>query len=361
MCFMSCNIKVNKIDNKGLKDFIRLSKIEYDNTNPVTDYEQMVWKHLDTAHGPSTAINLNCKDETVGRVLLQPRKVRVGKKEVNIAFATDSLVHPEFRRPISNFFSIMKEIKNVHDFSLVLHTSNENTEALYHDVLKFRCPISLSSYGVPINLITTLKKVLGFDSVIFNFINNPYRLSLKLLYSLSNKFTNLTITNAAPEDSIFNEACINNTETEGFQILRDSFFLDWRFKKSPLWKANIFYVYSNGGYIGYFVIREVEIDNFMFTSIMDFSFNSKISWVELFHIRMYVINNAIINCSDAVFTLLNKEAKLTKRFIGFPLIIIPDKYLPHKTPFFAHINNGDVFSLDELRTLNISLADLDYF
>ena len=100
------------------------------------------------------------------------RKIRVGEKEVNIAFATDSLVHPEFRRPISNFFSIMKEIKNVHDFSLVLHTSNENTEALYHDVLKFRCPISLSSYGVPINLITTLKKVLGFDSVIFNFIKH---------------------------------------------------------------------------------------------------------------------------------------------------------------------------------------------
>jgi len=359
---MNCNIKVNKIDHEGLKSFVGLSKSEYDSTNAVTDYDQMAWKHLDTAHGPSTAINLNCKDVTVGRVLLQPRKIRVGEKEVNIAFATDSLVLLEFRRPLSNFFSIMKEIKHIHDFSLVLHTSNENTEAIYRNVLKFKCPISLSGYGVPVNLRAIFKKVVGFDSAIFEIINLPYRwLINSACFFTATYMSALVLTSDQPDENVLDHHISNHKFSGDLQIIRSLAFLKWRFNGSPHWKANVLHIYSKRNYVGYLAIREVELDGLKFTIIMDFSVNADLSWFDVLFIRFSVIKIAINNRSDAVFTLLNNRADMVKKFTGIPFFKVPDRLLPHKTPFFVHINDESIFSIDTLKKLHITLADLDYF
>ena len=358
---MNCNIKVDKIDDEGLKCFVRLSKSEYDNTNSVTDYEQMAWKHLDTAHGPSTSINLNCEDETVGRVLLQPRKVSIGEKEFNIAFATDSLVLLEFRRPISNFFSIMKEIKNVHDFALVLHTSNENTEALYRNVLKFKCPISLSGYGVPINLRAIFKKLLGSDWAIFEIINLPYQWFIFSLCFIAKFLSTLVITSDQPDERVLDNHIKNNKVLGDIQIVRSQAFLNWRFNGSLHWKANVLHIYDERHYVGYVVLREVELDGLKFTIIMDVSLNADLSWFNVLLIRFNVIKMGINNKSDVVFTLLNHRADMVKKFAGIPFFKVPDQLLPHKTPFFVHINDETIFSIDTLKNLHITLADLDYF
>ena len=358
---MNCNIEVNKIDEEGLKCFVRLSKIEYDNVNAVTDYDQMAWKHLDTVHGPSIAINLNCKDVNVGRVLLQPRKVRMGEKEVAIAFATDSLVHPEFRRPLSNFFSMMKEIKNVHDFALVLHTSNENTEALYRNVLKFKCPISLSGYGVPINLRTILKKFVGFDSALFDIINLPYQWFIISICLAVKSLSALVVTFDQPDETVLDNHINSNKVLGDIQIVRSQSFLNWRFNGSTHWKANVLHIYAKDHYVGYVALREVELDGLKFTTIMDVSLNSDLSWFNVLLVRFNIMKMGISNKSDVVFTLLNHRADMAKKFTGIPFFKVPDRLLPHKTPFFVHINDESIFAIDTLKKLHITLADLDYF
>lgn len=355
-----CKISVEQIDLKGISSFVRLSGVEYDQNSPVTNLDQMKWKHLNTVYGASTAINLRSERDLVGRVLLQPRILYVDGEKISVAFATDSLVHQDFRRPFSNFFSIINEIAKVNDFSLVLHTSNENTEGIYHNILKLKCPISLSGYGLPVSLSKITEKILGFNALIFQSINIPYRFILNMLHGLMSFYSKLIILpdiagSQVNVDFFSDEDVLNN-----FELVRDEKYIKWRYKETPLCKADVFHLYRNGDYIGYMVLRNIELENLKFTALMDFSL-SKISVIDMMYIRMYIIKKAMERKNDAVFMLFNKEAIEAKKFLGFPFFLIPDKYLPHKTPLFAHLNNPQKVSADKLSGLHVTLGDLDYF
>jgi len=58
---------------------------------------------------------------------------------------------------------------------------------------------------------------------------------------------------------------------------------------------------------------------------------------------------------------LNPLSISSKRFIGFPWIKIPEKYLPHKTPIFIHIKDAAMVNMENLSNIHVTLADLDYF
>ncbi len=357
----TCTIKIDKINPKGVDDFLRLSRIEYGNKNAVTDADHINWKHLNTANGASTAINLYCNGEVVGRVLLQPSSIYIDGKKIPIAFATDSLVHPEFRRPLSNFFSIMKEIKKITEFAIVLHTSNENTEEIYRNILKFKNPIMLSSYGFPVDLRHLSKKFLYFGAPVCQLINLPFRWILAALHFLSGISSRLRITTNAPDSQVFNDLLLENAGSNNIGIPRNTRFLDWRFTNTPLWKAKILHIYRESDYMGYVVLRNIELEGLKFTAVMDFSLIKNISKKQMLFIRTYIIKQAIIYGDDAVYTLLNNDAKEAKKFLGFPFLPIPDKFLPHKTPFFVHVNDEKYIAMEECSDLHITLGDLDYF
>ena len=136
-----CKIVFKKFTEAQVVNFIRLSEVEYGRMKPVvTDADHVRRKFIQVPCGPSTAMNLECADEVVGRAILLPRLIYLSGKQVPVAFMSDALIHPDFRRPASNFISLMKSIKKARDFSLVFHTSNNISENLY------KCEVSLPLY-----------------------------------------------------------------------------------------------------------------------------------------------------------------------------------------------------------------------
>jgi hypothetical protein len=353
-------ITVKKVDTVSVDNFIKLARIEYGNKDTVTQRDHIIWKHLATANGPSTSVNLQHDQKVVGRILLQPTDIYIKGRKIDIAFAVDSLVHPAFRRPFSNFLSIIKEIKNVKEFAFVLHTSNENTEGIYKSILKLDCPISLSGYGLPINIRNIAKKFLGFKIPFLQFINYPIIWTIEALFFLSGNLSKLNISPKAPGNQVHNEFLLGAADLNEMNVLHNLRFLKWRFEESPLWKADIQYIYRGSVYLGYIVLRHIELEGLRFTVVMDFSVHKNITKIQKIFIRMYIVKQALMSCDDVVFMLFNSKAKSVKRFLGFPFIHIPDKYLPHKTPFFMHVVDTDV-DVKSIANLNITLADIDYF
>ena len=144
-------------------------------------------------------------------------------------------------------------------------------------------------------------------------------------------------------------------------MFRDSQFLKWRFLQSPLWKAKILYLYKDSKLCGYVVLRNVELEGIKFTVVMDFTLNETFNALQLFCLRCSLICMALNYGDDMVFTLLNPLSRASKKFIGFPWIKIPERYMPHRTPIFLHINDPSRVNLENPSNIHVTLGDLDYF
>jgi hypothetical protein len=144
-------------------------------------------------------------------------------------------------------------------------------------------------------------------------------------------------------------------------MVRDSQFLEWRYLQSPLWQGKILYLYKDSQLCGYVVLRNVELENMKFSVVMDFALNETVNTFQLFCLRCSIIRMALSHSDDMVFTLLNPLSRASKKFIGFPWVKIPERFMPHRTPIFLHINDPSRVTLENLSNIHISLGDLDYF
>ncbi len=356
-----CEIVFKKFTEDQVVNFIRLSEVEYGRLESVPDVDHIRCTHLQSPNGPSTAMNLECAGEVVGRAMLQPGLMCLSGKRVPVAFVSDALIHPDFRRPASNFISLMQSIKKAQDFPLVFHTSNNITEDIYKKLLKFKLPFNLSAFGFLLNLRKAAFKVLKFDSPLFELFSVPYRCLILVLCRTVTIFAGFKITTEEPENSHFDEFCRKEAIKNDCEMIRDSQFLKWRFLQSPLWQAKIFYVYKDSKLCGYVVLRNVELEGMKFTVVMDFILNETFNTLQLFCLRCSIICMALNHGDDMVFTLLNPLSRASKKFIGFPWVKIPEKYMPHRTPIFIHVNDPAMVNLENPSNIHVTLGDLDYF
>jgi hypothetical protein len=360
------NLKLYKIvfrkfsENKVL-DFINLSKIEYGMMKSVTDTDHVRCKHLKAPYGISTAINLEHAGKVVGRAMVQPRLTYLYGQKISTAFITDVLIHPDFRRPASNFISLMTSVKEIQGFPLVFHTSNNTTEKIYKDLLRFKCLFSLSGFGFLLNLRKIACQVLKIESPLFDFFSIPYKFLVLALSKTANIFFDYKLTKEKPEDSLLDKFILKEAIKNHCEMIRDSKFLKWRFIQSTVWQAQILYLYKDSKLFGYVVLQNVELEGIQFTVVMDFAISKEVNAFQLLCLRFSIIQMALDHDSDAIFTLLNPLSSSSKRFVGFPWIKIPERYLPHKTPIFIHIKDPAIVNLENQTGFHITLADLDYF
>ncbi len=356
-----CHITSNQFIQDDISDFIKLSKVEYGDLDTVTNQSHIDWKHLNTPFGSSIAVNLKNNDDIVGRIILQPRTFYINGKERPVAFVTDALVHPDYRRPVSNFLTLITSIKNFKEFAVIFHTSNKRTKNIYSKVLKFSCPFFLKGYGIPVQLTKLLPKEHKIINLCLKIINVPYQLVLVMFLNFFKLFTTIRISSDSPNEVIFDQFCADENIKNNFLTTRNYKILKWRFKDTPLWKADILHLYQNKKYCGYVVLRQIELDDINFSVVMDFVVSSKLSKLQFWCLRCLLIGKAISNKSDIIFTLLNPKSNSSRKFLGFPFVRVPDRFLPHTTPIFVHAIDPELIAMEKEQGLHITLSDLDYF
>ncbi len=356
-----CHITFDPQNQDNIIDYVKLSKVQYGDLPTVTSIPHLIWKHIKTPFGPSIAVNLKDGDNIVGRVMLQPKTAYLNGKERPIAFVTDALVHPDYRRPITNFWTLIKSVRNAKQFAVVFHASNENTENIYRRVLKFSCPFSLKGYGLPLKLSKSLPKKYKIINLCLKIVEIPYQLVLMALLSLSKLFTTIKISDTAPDKATFDQFCHQEDVKNNFLVTRNQEALKWRFQDTEMWRADILHIYQDKKYCGYVVLRKMELFDVNFSVIMDFIVSSELSVIQVWCLRSLLVKKAISNKSDIIFTLLNPKSRASRKFLGFPFIGVPDKFLPHSTPMFVHVLDQELISMEKEQGLHITLGDLDYF
>jgi hypothetical protein len=356
----SAKVLVEAFEEAHLKEFIKLSHVEY-GKSPTADIDHIAWKHLRAPLGPSTYIRLVANGgNTVGRVMLQPRQVNTASGQFPVSLITDGLIDTEFRSTPTNFINLINTAGNVPAFSFVCHTSNEVTEPLYRKLFRFPQPFSLSGYGFPVRLAGFFLKFSRLRLSILDWLILPLRWLVGLLAFIMFWASKLNLSERLPDDDRLALLCSKSLNESGPFFVRNQSFLKWRFKDAPEWSSEVYCIEREGEFFGYLVMRRFELDGLNYLAVADFLIDPALTIFERLAIRSWLILEALKSGVDALFTMINPKNIIARKGIGFPLMCIPDKFLPHGTPIFMWTRKGKSCDFDKVESTYMTLADLDY-
>jgi len=346
-----------EIDMEG---FLGLSQLEY-GPSPSTNPDHIRWKHLDSPYGPSSYISLIETDQLVGRALIQPRPLYTETETINVASVMDLLIDREHRLTPMNFINITEACGNLASYDMVFHTSNARTFPLYSKLLKFPNPFSLRAYGFPVRLAGAFTSVFGRRIGAIDWFTAPLRWIIEFIAYAVNAVARLDISQREMNENELEVICAKCLRQSGPHLARTKDFLKWRFIEAPLWPASIWRIDRKGQFIGYFVTRKVEMDGLVHFVLMDFILDPETPLIAQLALRLWLIRKAITSHADVLFTMVNASSSIARKCVGFPLIRIPDKLLPHTTPIFMRARNRYTKEFESNQLIHMTLADLDYF
>jgi len=354
------DISVDKFTEADLDVFLEMTLLEYgpsDTSNP----EHIKWKHLNSPFGASTYISLTEAGKIIGRVLVQPRPLLTAARVFNVASVMDLLISREHRSTPANFINLTKASANVSSYDLVFHTSNERTFPLYSKLFRFSNPFSLHAYGFPVRFAGLFSTIIGRKFEAIDWFTAPLRWLLVGFALLFNAVARLEISQRKMSDEELGTLCSKCLHQSGPHLARTNSFLKWRFSDAPLWPAKVFRIDRKGKLIAYAVTRKVELGELNHLVLMDFIVDTEIPFIAQLALRTWLIREAITSKSDALFTMVNSNSSIARKCVGFPLINIPDKLLPHATPIFVRARSNEFIEFETDRSVHMTLADLDYF
>jgi hypothetical protein len=354
------HLTISNFLESDLENFLKLSHGEYGYVDSNSS-DHIAWKHLNSPFGASTLIKLSENNDVVGHALMQPRLLQINGKKIRCALVMDVLIDRNHRTTPAKFIELTKAAGNVDDIDLVIHTSNNKTGPLYSKLFRFPSPFSLTAFGFPVKLSGFLTLILGRRIRIFDWFLIPFHLLFLFFTYVFCEILRLDISNRPTSDVELNNLSDSCVKESGPQLVRSNEFLKWRFNDAPLWSASIFRIERCGHFLGYVVTRKVKLGDLNHQILMDFLINPETPSLVNFAIRLWLISHAIKSGSDTFFTMINFSNTSAKQFIGFPLAMIPEKFLPHTTPIFIRSSHtlSKIFESDT--SIHITLSDLDYF
>ena len=353
-------ISVERFAETDLEGFLEMSQLEY-GPSLSTHSDHIRWKHLDSPFGASSYISLVESGSVFGRVLAQPRPFRTATQVLNVAFVVDLLIEQKHRTTPASFISLTKASGNLEYYDLVFHTSNERTFPLYSKLFRFPNPFSLKAYGFPIRFAGVFSAIFGRRINAIDWLIAPVHWLLLAIADVVKFFSRLEISARAMDDEELETLSAKCLQQSGPHLVRTNVFLKWRFTDAPFWPATIFRIDRKGQFLGYGVTRKMELGGLNHLVLMDFMLDPDASFIACVALRFWLVRQAITTQADALFTMVNSYNSMARKVVGFPLLPIPGRLLPHTTPIFVRPRSNDLKEFEADRSIHMTLADLDYF
>ena len=346
--------KLNEVSNKDINSFIKLSKTEYEEDNPVTQKKYFIWKYLDYFIKPTFIYQYLNSGKNMGRVMLQTNKLIIGKKILNTINPLDLLIQKKSRTNPNIFINLIKLPKNKFNKNLIIHTSNENSDLLYEKLLKFKKGLSLKAYMFPSNPFFFLKDKY-LSNIFFKCISYPFFIIISLVIIIIRKLTFVNLEIGFLTNDEISKVYKNLKDKKIPHFIRNNKFFQWRYSRYSKNKTHSFKLKLNNNLIASTTLCIVEFKGYKVCAVMDYVAENKISLIYRFFNYIYIIRYALIHNCSFIFTLSNKRTELFKEMLG-TMIQIPLWVLPHQTPIY--VRNNDKFDLTQMHFV---LSDLDYF
>ena len=337
---------------------MRLARKVYEGP-ATTDPEHWEWKHSRSPFGPSEVSSLLESDELVGRTVSSIRPFRLGGMVLRGKTIMDFVIDPAVRRA-DHAVRLIRCGSQMDDCDLILHGSNEMSDILYRKLFRYPIVGAMTSSAFPLRIRGLLGKFLQRGSATIDRLIAPWRWLWRFGGFTAQTLLHVSLEEGLPADDEV-EAMLDRFRSgvgPHFERTRD--FIRWRFETGPLFNARILSIRTRGRFRGYVAVRRVIVDGFEFEVIIDFAHDLELGALERLAIRMMLIARTAQTSADALFVIANFANDATRKMLGAPLMPIPDRFLKHPTPIFAHIREDRENRLKALGGTFMTLADIDY-
>jgi hypothetical protein len=337
---------------------IALSRKVYD-TPATTDADHWIWKHAESPFGPSEVTALVSEGEMVGRTMRAHRPFRMAGSVLRGSTIMDFVIDPAFRRA-DQTIRLIKAGSGMDDCDVILHGSNEMSDPLYRKLFRYPIVGALTAAAFPLRIRGLVTKALGRSLAGVDVLVAPWRWLCRGLGFVGGALTGVRL----DETPVTTEEMADMLEAfrkeAGPHFERSPKFLEWRFRYGPLFNARVLTIRVRGVFRGYIAVRRVEVDGFTFEVIVDFAHDHQISSMDLLAVRVILAGMTARTDADALFVIANFANDTIRETLALPMVPIPDRFLKHPTPMFAHVREQRENRLKALGGTFMTLADIDY-
>jgi hypothetical protein len=333
---------------------------------PPSESGHFRWKHLANPNGASIAITLagvTSDDPMRGHVFVQQRPwVCAGGSEHAAGLITDLVLAPDARNARS-FIALMTEARATTDIQLILHTSNETSDALYRRLLRYPVALELRAYGVPTGRLRipagdgARGAIIGIAASIGGVVLGWIARGLA---PVLRRTAGLRVSSARPCERMVDAALERFRRAAGAHLRRDTEYLAWRFEHAPD-GADLRWLRLRDGAIGYLATARVQVGDLHALGIQDVAISRPPRKLEGIALRTTVVADAARAGAGVALGLWNPAARLSRWMTGLPFIQVPAGLLPHESPIFASIDDSLNDAAVDLASAYVTLGDLDYF
>jgi hypothetical protein len=355
---MQLEIRVEQVGEEHIQPYQSLSQIEYGEEAAVSQAQHLRWKFIENPQGPSVGIHLYRGGELVARMVALAKQFVYRGNLFKAAHIVDFLVHPEVRG-MQSLLQLVRGLRQLSgfDFLLVL-APNPAGAAVWEKFVKMRGYFDLDVAVAALRPATLLQSAGKLRTgVLAPVLDWPWRCLLTAAAHLAGSPAHLQIDTQWPEqaevDSMFADGW-------GDRIagVRSAEFIEWRYRRSPVFRYNIFFLRVKGELSGYFVTRRTIYDGIDCQFVVD-AFGSPqltaASW------RAAARKGISIAASDGAtmsMILGNTSWGPLSALSRFPFLTVPPRYLPRKTAVYAEWISNPGFDIRR-DNFYVALGDSD--
>jgi hypothetical protein len=355
---MDLQLRIEQVADKHIEPYRRLSAVELGDTAAVSQANHLRWKFIENPQGPSVGIHLYRNDELIGRMVALTRQFLHRGKIYRAAHIVDFLVHPK-ERGMASLLQLGRGLKQISgfDFFLILAPNAAGAE-VWEKFVKMRGYFDLDVAVAPLRPASLLESAGKFRSSPFaRALDRPWQFFWGTISRMRGSIGNIEIDTEWPPQKELDELQASNS---GEQIvgLRSGEYLEWRYKKSPVFRYSALFLRNAGKLSGYLVTRRHVYDGIDCLFVVDAFGRPEVAPSYWGAALRLCAAQLFRDGAEMAMIFGNTEIGPISSLKRLPFLTVPPRFLPRKTKLYAQWITSPEF---EIRRENfyVALGDSD--
>ena len=332
---MDLELRIERVGEEHIEPYARLSRVEYGDQAAVSQVNHLRWKFIENPQGPSVGIHLYKHGELVARMVALTRQFVHRQKRYKAAHIVDFLVHPN-ERGMASLLQLVIGLKQLSGFDfLLIMAPNAAGAAVWEKFVKMHGYFDLDVAVAPLRPAAVLQTSGKLRSgPLAPIVDWPWRLFIAAATWLGSRSGNALIETEWPETSEL-EQMLSADWGDRVIGLRSAAFLQWRYRRSPVFRYKVFFIREKGILRGYFVTRRAVYDGMDCLFIVDAFGRPELRAEAWRTASLANISQASRDGAEMAIILGNTGWGPLCASRTVPLFAVPPRYLPRKTTVYA--------------------------
>jgi hypothetical protein len=356
---VNLELRVERLGEEHIQPYVDLSRSEYGDSAAVSNPAHLRWKFLDNPQGPSVGIHLYESGCLVGRMVALDRTFQYRRKLYKGAHVVDFLVHPKVRGmiPLLKLVQGLKKLAGF-DFYLIM-APNPAGAAVWDNFWKMQQCFDLNVLIAPLRpaaIAQSLGKLrTGPLRAAFDL---SWRAVVRLLNGACNLGRPVQIDRSWPDSAELEALTRSSTDGERATGYRTPAYLDWRYRRSPVFQYKMLFLRQDGQLVGYLVTRRTAYEGLDCLFVVDAFGLPQLSPRAWMSGLGEPLAAAVADKAHMAMTMGNAALNPLASLKRLPFFSVPARLLPRKATVYAEWITAPAFDFNQ-QTMYIALGDSD--